>query len=826
MVAFYPKPLVSAINDEERNLTDQYEQNVDQTSIYIIRERAVTSLSHSAIIFISDRIYFTHTLLKMLTIFDALLIALLVSCATALLSLWKPKGNQHPSAGFNTARKSFISPSQPPKIASTNGKVVDNQTKVRLDHEDSPEMTAHKDMYHKLHNLEEFPDVVPRARSQLIAFFAETLDTASKERPNEGILRLKNYSREGLTRFMRDCDKKIDQQWEDYVARRRKGGPMELFSDKDEARWWLKQIAPVKYVDGAWLGYINKTTLPFVLRPFIKNSWQVLSEELGDGDLDKNHAQVYRELMKNIAPDLPAADTAEFIQPQHGMNEPAVWKAALVQMLISLIPHGLFAEILGFNMHFEALTLDTIKASRELKEVGIDPYYFVLHVSIDNADSGHTAIAQQTVCMYVEYINRTQGAAAAQQAWRRVQAGYILSESVSGKVICPSLRKPAVDSFPRNVLEAEVIKIFRAKALVGHKIHCHSDIKIGAKKLVDWLDPAELDSKQRQMDFLENFSRAKPWVHKGDSSKSRFVQELSWGGRMFGAFTQTETNVVRRWIDTMPSSRPQHYWNFTSRDNDPTSPTDSVVSFKVTNGQSLETLEKLTNAAVLSRSDLPATPFGLKFGVNETPDPARFIPLWFTHPCLLETFVSIPWKTTNPFVSSIVRILRAQTGFDNEFAVVAGMDEANKTDSLGLVEIGQELLRNLGFAEVGSLKEVLETWESQSAVTMAQLAMRPFTNKGLLIGMAMAFVSLHAELAFSKLLCQGSKRTLSNITERETKGLVECLKGFDEVERRQCSRGYWFAASQLKGCFGQSQPNAPNSPLGLPVQTVQTVQLD
>ena len=44
-------------------------------------------------------------------------------------------------------------------------------------------------------------------------------------------------------------------------------------------------------------------------------------------------------------------------------------------------------------MQFEAPTLEIIKASRELKEVDIDLYYFLLHISIDNADSGQTAIA-------------------------------------------------------------------------------------------------------------------------------------------------------------------------------------------------------------------------------------------------------------------------------------------------------------------------------------------------------------------------------------------------------------------------------------------------
>ena len=743
----------------------------------------------------------------MLSIFDVLIIAVLTCSATAWLSLSKPKGKQSLLARLISTGKRPNSSNQTSNHVPTDIKAVKNQRLARPNHEnESTELSAHKDMYYKLHNLEEFQDVLPSARSQLITLFAETLDIASKERPKESILRLDTYSREGLTNFMREQDEKVNQQWEDYVGRRKQGGPMELFKDKEEAKWYLKQIAPVKYVDGAWLGYINKITLPFALRPVIKKSWQVLSEELGDGDLDKNHAHVYRELTKIVAPDLPAGDTADFIHPQHKLNEPAVWKAALAQLLISLIPHEFLPEILGFNMHFEAIALETLKASREIKEVGLDSYYFMLHVSIDNADSGHTAIAQEAVCEYIEHIHQNEGAAAAQQAWRRVQAGYTLSDGLPGKATCPSMKKPAVEGFPRNELEAEVIKIFKAKALVGHKIHSHSEIKIGGRRLVDWLNPADLDSKQWQMDFLDHFSRTKSWVYKGDSSKSRFVKELLWGGRMFGAFTQTETDAVKKWIDTMPSSRPQLYWDFTGREDDLTSPTISKINLGPdrTNSSSIRTLASFSKGAV-SSSEFPAAPFEFKFGVNGSPDFAKLFPLWFAHPCLLESFVSIPWKTTSPFACSIVKVLRAQAGFDSEFGVVAGMDEANRTDSLGLVELGQEMLRNLGLPEVGSLKEVLNKWDSQSAVTLIHLAMRPHKNKGLLVGMAMTFASLHAELASSDLLSQGSKDALSIITGRETASLEECLKELDKSEMRHCIKGYWLAVAQLESCFGESQ---------------------
>lgn len=749
-----------------------------------------------------------QTQLKMPLVFGALVIAFLLLSATALLSLIKPKSKQFFLTRLLGAGSRYTAPDKLSRTGSTKCKAVDSKKEVPLNHEnESPEMSAHKDMYHKLHNLEDFPLVLPSARDQLISLFAETLDVAKKERLNESILSLDTYSRDGLTNFMKSRDEEVNQQWEDYVARRKKGGPLELFKDKDEARWWLKQIAPVKYVDGAWLGYINKITLPFTLRHVVKNSWQVLSEELGDGDLEKNHAHVYKKLMKSAKIEIPAGDTADFIHPRHGLNQPAVWKAALAQLLISLIPHEFFPEILGFNMHFEALALETLKASRELKEVGLDPYYFMLHVSIDNADSGHTAIAQQAVCTYVEHVHEAEGATAAQQAWQRVQVGYNLSDSLPGKAVCFSKRTSAVEGFPRNALEAEVISIIQAKALVAQKIHSHCNIKLGSKKLVEWLDPTELDSKQWQMELLDSFSCSKPWIYRGDSSKSRFIKELSWGGRMFGAFTQTETDTVKNWIDAMPTSDPQHYWGFTGRQHDLTSLTDSRISlsFKQPNSQSLKMLEDFSRAAVSWKSELPASPFELEFGMNETPDPAKFFPMWFTHPCLLETFISVPWKTTSSFTCSIVRILRAQAGFDGEMGVVAGMDEANKTDSLGLVEMGQEMLRDWGFPEVGSLKEVLEKWESQFAVTMAHLAMRPLTNKGLLVGMAMAFTSLHGELASSNLLCQASKESLRNITQRETSSLKSCHEELNDAEREHCSKGYWLVANQLKDCFEHSQ---------------------
>ncbi|KOS37004.1 hypothetical protein ACN38_g12224 [Penicillium nordicum] len=79
-------------------------------------------------------------------------------------------------------------------------------------------------------------------------------------------------------------------------------------------------------------------------------------------------------------------------------------------------------------MHFEMLQLDTMQAAKELPEVGLDPYYFILHVSIDNSHSGHAAMSLECVVEYIPKITEIEGKEATHTAWRRIQAGYVFSE--------------------------------------------------------------------------------------------------------------------------------------------------------------------------------------------------------------------------------------------------------------------------------------------------------------------------------------------------------------------------------------------------------------
>ncbi|KZF18807.1 hypothetical protein L228DRAFT_254589 [Xylona heveae TC161] len=669
-------------------------------------------------------------------------------------------------------------------------------------HRTDEELQGYKQMYHKLHNLENFPSVLPEARDMLISFFAETLDTATKA-PERGILGLKKFDVEQLTAFLKAKDDNITQRWENYLARRARGAPRELFKDLEHAKWFLRQSAPNKMVDGAWLGHVHNITTPFALRRITKNAWQVFSEEVGDGDLTKNHAYIYASLTKEIEAGLPDASSHAFVEPSLGLNEIAPWKAGLSQLLISLFPHEFLPEILGFNMHFEMLTWDTMRAIKELEELKLDSYYFLLHISIDNADSGHTAMAMQAVIDFLNHVKKTEGTAAAHQAWKRVQAGFILSESLPSS---PS--NTFADVLPKrhpNKLEAEVLRAFKTKAPVAHKLHCGTRVSIQRRSLVDWLEPNAFESEIRQMEFLDALSNSKPWIYKGHPERSRLIQSLEWEGKMFGSFTQTEVEDLRKWIESLarPMPNAEIYWSFTRR-----TAISSEIALKC---RSIRVAYPVIGPATDSHLSTPGKTLSaseLTFQVASTSRPAldKLLPLWFTHTCLLEAIVTIPIKTTDQSTAAVLRVLRAQYGFAPEGSGVAGMDEVRRTDSIDLVQLGLEMIKAAGLPQPQCLSDVLCGRESGFADEMLHMSMRPMENRELLMGMSLAFVNLHESLATSSsinLLSMDSKAILADMAAREREGLRFCLEELRSSNARYARfcQGYEMGKQEIESCF-------------------------
>ncbi|KAG9186968.1 hypothetical protein G6011_10076 [Alternaria panax] len=677
------------------------------------------------------------------------------------------------------------------------------------------ELESQKQLYYKLHHLEDHPEILPECRKLLLNLLSSTIADAVKE-PGSGILSVERFSRDELADFLKAKDVDVTNRWEEYLSRRRAGGSREMFGEKEEAKWWLKQAAPVKYVDGAWLGHINKITTPFQYRQITKNAWQVMSEELGDGDLAKNHVYVYRELMEDIDARLPAADSEDFISSRHNLTEARCWKAAMAQLTISLFPHEFLPEALGFNMAYESLPLHLLKTVKELRELRLNAYYFELHISIDNADSGHAAIAMAAVTNYVELVAKKEGEEAAHVAWKRVQAGYILAEGLPTTPESPSLKVQTEEPFLRTDTEA-LIEVFAAKSFVAHKIHCNSRLRIGRRSLVDWLEPNAFRGAQWQKEFLQDLGNCKPWVIKGSSEKSRLVKELSWEGKMFGSFTEKEVEIVKAWIDELgsptqsPASDPKVYFEFTGQSS-------SALVESMT-----QDLDIFVNYPVLATPE-PITPFTstIASGMNVDDAPvldlsrlniSNLLPLWLTSPTLLEALPAVPVRAADKFGSAIVRVLRAQAGFSAEGPGVAGMDEVHRTDdgqAIGLVELGLEMCVSASMQKPSNLNETVAFGNTESvsfSQWMIWMGMRWLTHRDLLVGMTWAFMEVHEALARFQgdiaLLSEESRSVLQEIAMRERKGLKVCKEEIyqDQKRKEEFRRGFGIGRRAIGACF-------------------------
>ncbi|KAF2194267.1 hypothetical protein K469DRAFT_651493 [Zopfia rhizophila CBS 207.26] len=731
--------------------------------------------------------------------------------------------------GLSKKRDSFASTSN--IQAATSQDVKNSRSKSRA----SKPTQWYRNLFFQLQHLEDHPAVLEPARDELLAMFSRAVSLAL-EQPQGSILPIEHYDAKRVWSFIEDEHEKVLTKWGSYLERRKQGQDPELFATAEAAKAWLVQQAPVKFVDGAWLAHMHKITTPFALRSVTKDAWQVLSEELGDGDLSKHHVYLYRQLLEDIGCPLPDGHSAEFIKPCHWdrVDNRDAWEAAVGQLLISLFPNEFLPEILGFNMHYELITLDTMRAAHELKALGINPYYFLIHISIDNADSGHTAMATHTVTRYLDMVRATEGEAALEQAWKRVQVGYTLSQALGGSLSHERESSSsavtgsgfAAPNIPLDPLSARVIDIFKAKASVSHKFHCQSRARIGGQTLAEWLAPSMWTHPhpRQHLKLLTALSQAKPWIYPGASRKSLLVRELSWEGRMFGAFTHNEVVALTAWIDSLgPENNAWLYWSFTRRK--PLASKDAVGELQ----------DPVRHHPVVMPCDADKTDTGgLTTGSQESdsdsalrieqhpltpPSNARLpdvIALWFAHIGLLENTINTPSRTASPLYASIVRLLRAQAGFAIETHIVAAMDEMKRLSCPSLVDIGLELIFRAGWAtsaKPSCLQDVFLLTGSQGqgdesaglAHDMLRWGARPSANLGLLLGLALAFLELKDAIARApRLLGQESRLVLGAIVARERQSLEECareLRSVDGAQYKQLIRGYQFGRGALENCL-------------------------
>lgn len=305
----------------------------------------------------------------------------------------------------------------------------------------------------------------------------------------------------------------VGDEYHAYLQQRKDGAARSYFSGKAHALYFLQNVAPTKLVDGAWLcGTLERWDDPD-FRPLI----QTYLEELGDGVPEKNHVVLYKKLL--------AAHDCE-----HWLHLPdSHFVQGAIQLALGYDAERFLPEIVGYNLGYEQLPLHLLISAYELNELGIDPYYFTLHITVDNGSTGH---AHKAVQALRQLLSRCGDRAA---FLRRVLDGYSLND-------LGACTASVIGGFD---LEAELVRILAAKSVVGKNMH--SDYcRVGGKSINDWL--AHPEQIPAMLAALEKAG----WIQRGEApEQSRFWRLIqSERAEMFGVFSAYEQQVLADWIAT------------------------------------------------------------------------------------------------------------------------------------------------------------------------------------------------------------------------------------------------------------------------------------
>ena len=307
----------------------------------------------------------------------------------------------------------------------------------------------------------------------------------------------------------------VGAQYRDYLAARKNGAPRRYFSCRAHALYFIKAVAPTKLVDGAWLyGLLRHWDNP-AYHELIKT----YLEELGEGVPDKNHVTIYRKLLATHG-----CDGWESLGENHFVQ-------GALQLALGHNADHFLPEVIGYNLGYEQLPLHLLITSYELNEFGIDPYYFTLHVTVDNAASGHAQKAVQALAGLMPRVGDREA------FYQRVLDGYRLND----------LGASTTSVIAEFDLQAELVNILAAKSGVGKNMH--SDYcRVAGRSVNDWLtDPARIP------DFLAALENA-GWIKRGEEVEHSRFWRLVHGEKaeMFGVFSAYEQQVLRDWITSKP----------------------------------------------------------------------------------------------------------------------------------------------------------------------------------------------------------------------------------------------------------------------------------
>jgi hypothetical protein len=323
-----------------------------------------------------------------------------------------------------------------------------------------PDLTTYakckkRDLYYYFVNADIYPDVIPTARKIAQQFFKDARAAMNKKKLPE-LQQFFIYSHDAFESRIRNI---YQSETNSYQA---------LVGDSTVPReimvWFTQQYAAFTMVDGSWVQSIAKAGVSHT--EISAHLFRIYSDEVGNADTFMNHPNVYRRLLEGEGIHMPPTASREFAMQPELLD--FAFDLPLLTLSISMFPKAMLPEIIGVNLGIElsGLGKDYMTIIDELNYWKIDPYFFTLHLTIDNIASGHTAIAMETVHLYLDQVLTTQGYEGMQRHWERIWIGYLAFTRV-GRKFETTLEQKAAFKFmgPLLKLKMKSRKVAKSKGL-------------------------------------------------------------------------------------------------------------------------------------------------------------------------------------------------------------------------------------------------------------------------------------------------------------------------------------------------------------------------
>lgn len=317
----------------------------------------------------------------------------------------------------------------------------------------------------------------------------------------------------------------------------------------------ILQLAPFNLMDGVWLQGILQAGPSDEVKSRLFSIW---ADEVGNGQTSQNHSNVYQDLLRSQGMYLPPVTSREFL---HLDLAPGAWRSPVFQATIGLFPQMFFPELIGMTLFLEWEATPTLQpAVRMLRNRGMNPLFYSLHVAIDNISEGHGAIAKEAVKIFLEEKREQGGDQAVQENWRRIWNGYVawatagfngegLEERrllIDKKTI--NIGTPeAPDCFPKwsTFYRDRMIRLIQTKASAASQVH--------GRRMLGGVLLNDLFAKPEEM--LDKLIASKS-VDVDNPRQSKLFELMSFDGPMYRVFSEEEKNVILDWLESL-SAKPQ-----------------------------------------------------------------------------------------------------------------------------------------------------------------------------------------------------------------------------------------------------------------------------